>query len=223
MMMPNARFARDRKRKRTLPNEVFKRPEDIDKVHSLMSARGMDVPKEALVEILKTPQGKELLMQMKELEKAEEAQRNALSGDNADASGSDDAKQDSNDLSNEYSPEDIDKVHSLMSARGMDVPKEALVEILKTPQGKELLTQMKELEKAEEAQRNALSGDNADASGFDDAKQDSNDLPNEYSPEDIDKVHSLMSARGMDVPKEALVEILENSTRKRTSYANEGA
>ena len=43
----------------------------LDKVHSLMSARGMDVPKEALVEILKTPQGKELLMQMKELEKAE--------------------------------------------------------------------------------------------------------------------------------------------------------
>ena len=55
------------------------------------------------MEILKTPQGKELLTQMKELEKAEEAQRNALAGDNADASGSADAKQDSNDLSNEYS------------------------------------------------------------------------------------------------------------------------
>ena len=54
-------------------------------------------------------------------------------------------------------------------------------------------------------------------------KQDSNDLSNEYSSADIDKVHSLMSARGMDVPKEALVEILKNSTRKRTSYANEGA
>ena len=101
------------------------------------------------------------------------------------------------------------------------MPKEALVEILKTPQGKELLTQMKELEKAEEAQRNALAGDNADASGSADAKQDSNDLSNEYSSADIDKVHSLMSARGMDVPKEALVEI--QLTRKRTSYANEGA
>ena len=36
----------------------------------------MDVPKEALVEILKTPQGKELLMQMKELEKTEEKSEN---------------------------------------------------------------------------------------------------------------------------------------------------
>ena len=177
------------------------------------------MPKEALVEILETPQGKELLTQMKELEKAEEAE-NALAGDNADASGSADAKQDSNDLSNEYSPADIDKVHSLMSARGMDVPKEALVEILKTPQGKELLA--KKSLKRQRKQRNALAGDNADASGSADAKQDSNDLSNEYSPADIDKVHSLMSARGMDVPKEALVE-MPNSTRKRTSYANEGA
>ena len=51
------------------------------------------------------------------------------------------------------SPKALNKVHSLMSTRGMDVPKEALVEILKNPQGKELLTQMKELEKAEEAEK----------------------------------------------------------------------
>ena len=78
-------------------------------------------------------------MQMKELQKAEEAQRNALSGDKTAASSSTDAGEDSNDLTSEYTPEDIDKVHGLMVARGMDVPKEALVEILKTPQGKELL------------------------------------------------------------------------------------
>ena len=78
--------------------------------------------------------------------------------------------------------------------------------------------------KRQRKQRNALAGDNADASGSADAKQDSNDLSNEYSPADIDKVHGLMSARGMDVPKEALVEMQRKlHKKKRASYANEGA
>ena len=117
------------------------------------------------------------------------------------------------DLSNEYSPADIDKVHSLMSeARTNGCAKRSISRsraLIETPaRNGSLLTQMKELEKAEEAQRNALAGDNADASGSADAKQ-IRTICQWYSSADIDKVHSLMSARGMDVPKEALVEILK--------------
>merc|ERR1711981_421578 len=111
---------------------------DLDKIHQLLTARGMAVPKEALVEILGTPQGKELLMQMKQLQQAEEEQRSMLSRGNT-TSDSTTATNDNNnndESDQEYSAADLDKIHQLLTARGMAGPKEALVEILGTPQGK---------------------------------------------------------------------------------------
>ena len=79
------------------------------------------------------------------LQKAEEEQRKMLAEANGIISGT--SSGSANEVE-EYSVADLDKIHQLLTARGMAVPKEALIEILGTPQGKELLMQMKQLQQA---------------------------------------------------------------------------
>ena len=51
---------------------------DLDNICEMITARGIEISRSALPEILGTPEGQELLLQVKMLQKAEEEQRKML-------------------------------------------------------------------------------------------------------------------------------------------------
>ena len=147
------------------------------------------MPKEALVEILKTPQGKELLMQMKELEKAEEKHENLPQNVHSDGI-------------NTFDPQLLGLLRERLVSMGHEPSEDELIAVANSDMGKRILSLFQQqLGVNNELEKDAVAARDA---GEEDSELASN----------MEFIRSILKEKGMNASEEEIKKLASTERGK---------